>query len=300
MTNEEFIKRCEEAKKALYHEKGVHYVCMSLLGSRFTGKLVEMYNSLDAKNALDFAEKYFDYAEEHYEEDNIKRGLTKKELRFHVDKYYKEGSKKASKEYDYSTYYYDMCCHLFVETANGCEREHELESILLQQEGVQSISYPIGKYDNVYGIDRIITVGENDKEYAVQIKPASFFMGAAGYYYKGGSRMDTYIDMACMLRKWYMTASEGITTHYAIYNVEGNKNEWLLYYSDKDKKQKLLHPASSLFKEVNITDVQEFMELTNKVHANRRNDVENSEEMKKLKEMAVPQPQEYFKKLKRK
>ena len=300
MTNEELIQRCEEAKKALCDEKGLHYVCMSLLGSRFTGKLVEMYNSLGAQNALDFAEKYFDYAEEHYEEDNIKRGMTKTELRHHVDKYYEEGRKKASKEYDYHTYYYDMCCHLFVETSRGCEREHELEGMLMEENAVQSISYPIGKYDNVYGIDRIITVGEKDTEYAVQLKPRSFFMGAAGYYYNGGSRMDTYIDMACMLNKYYMAASEGVKTYYSIYYDNGHGNDWLLYHSEKDGKHKLLHPVTSLFKELNITNVQEFVDITDRLHAGRKSNVEDSADMKRLKEMAVPQPQEYFKNLKKK
>lgn len=185
---------------------------------KYIGNCSELYNKLSPTGYDDFYVKYLKYAKDNHHLSIKKRGIDYDKIVKESVRYKNMVFEKTGVDEDVSTFFYDMVCHIIVETFDGKKKEEKFRSYL-ERLGYSTSIFE-GEVDMFYGTD-IKVICNDGTVFAVQIKPLSFFTS---------KRSDTMKDNAGLCRKYKKTLSEfGIETYYAIYdkNKWDNKTWWL-------------------------------------------------------------------------
>lgn len=165
-------------------------------------------------NYEDFFKKYVDYANKHMDEPIIRRGLNIDGL-FNMANQWRDESVKngCDSNIDVGTFLYAGICHIIVETYDGWLRETALKTYL---EGLGfKCFYPENRLDRIYGVDMLISVENEDKWFALQVKPISFV---------ATTREDTIKDEVGLCMKHdKLKRDRSIDTYYVIYDNQ----KWL-------------------------------------------------------------------------
>lgn len=214
----EFDEReCIKAKEILAKNQFVTSVWRNNFSpSNVIGNCTNLYRKLNPENCEDFFKKYLEYAKTHKDLPINERGLTEEELVETAKSYYEKCN-----PYGFNTFLYDMICHIIVETYNGQQMESQFIKYL------ERLGYSCTKFDGAvdakYGLDIKVSneKNNNQKPFAVQIKPISFFIS---------NRMDVERDRIRACYKYEDAKNElDIITYYAIYNRNKTNGEitWL-------------------------------------------------------------------------
>ena len=180
------------------------------------GNCALLFKILNPSSYDDFYNKYIQYASAHKDEKIMYRGLTYDELYATAQSYKKYCEDNGCSAYDLELYFYKLVCHIIYETYQGQNKERQFIKY------INSLGYKCGKFDDYldtkYGMD--LKVENDNKAFAIQIKPISFFLGNA---------LDLKRDQIDLCHKYEQALYDrGIKTFYAIYKIN-NKGEiyWL-------------------------------------------------------------------------
>lgn len=185
---------------------------------KYIGNCTELFRRHNPTSYEDFYRKYITYAKEHPNKVIYYRGLSYDELLHTAEEYKKMTEEKVDVNYDLSVYFYDLVCHIIIETYNGQNIERSFINYLTSL-GYKCDNF-VGRIDAKYGVDIRVT-NKNDNVYAIQIKPISFFKS---------NKTDVQEDRISLCLKYTEAmAVLGIETFYAIYeeNKETNEIKWL-------------------------------------------------------------------------
>lgn len=201
-------EKCRFAKEHIGRNGEISKVWMTQFSPKNKiGNCTNLFRKLKPTSPEDFYEKYIKYAEEHHTLPVKERGLTYEELLLLAGQYCNAGNAHSKVNYEADMYFYDMLCHIILETWEGQRTEREFSRFL------EKLDYKCdhfdGEVDATYGLD--IRVRRKDgKVSAIQIKPMTFFLS---------NRPDVVEHRRLLCKKYERTYEDmnGLKTYYAVY-----------------------------------------------------------------------------------
>lgn len=208
---------CKAAKRKL----GKHKVMQNIYHDNFApseyiGNCTALRRKLLPSSYEDFFKKQIAYAENNKELPIAKRGLTRDELIENAKRY--KNLIESADHYinnDLDVYLNDLLCHIIVETYDGGLRENEFINYLTKYLGVTCDNFE-WDIDTKYGVD-IKVEADNGTNYAIQVKPISFFCPYR-HRPKNESLLTDWVGM--VNKRDMMMENFGIDTVYAIYVLD--------------------------------------------------------------------------------
>ena len=208
---------CRKAKEGLRSFSQ----CMVIYKNYFSysnsiGNCTNLYRLHQPVSYEDFYNKYIDYAEKNQNLKVYDRGLSYYELRMMAEFYKIRAEYNGVPVRPVENYFYDLLCHIIIETFDGQQQERQITKYL-ENMGFKCSTFE-GNLDAKYGIDRKLE--KDDKTYALQIKPVSFFFS---------KRKDVIEDRIKLCKEYELAKDElGIKTFYSVYKRDelDNSVQW--------------------------------------------------------------------------
>lgn len=212
-------QKCREAKAKLNSDDIMKIWRKSFAPSNRIGNCTTLYRKLKPVDYNDFFIKYIKHAECHKNWKIWWRGLTYDEILDISKRFKKKVYEKTGVEHDISIFFYNVLCHIIIETFDGQKREEEFRKHLINLG--YSVSTFDGDIDTTYGVDIKVTRGDG-KVSAIQIKPLSFYKSNKGHVQR---------DRIGLCKKYENALDNlGIKTYYAIYcyDEDSGKTTWVM------------------------------------------------------------------------
>lgn len=213
--NEELCRKAKEELRGYSQSMTIYKNFFS--SGKFIGNCTNLYRLHKPTSYEDFFNKYIEYAEQNQNLPIYDRGLSYDELRMTAEFYKIRAEYNGTPVKPVENYFYDLLCHIIVETFDGQEQERQMKTYL-ESIGIKCSSFK-GNIDAKYGVD-IKMEDNNGNISALQIKPVSFFYS---------NRKDVIEDRMKLCKEYEMTREDyQIKTFYSVYkrNETDNSIQW--------------------------------------------------------------------------